>query len=91
MERSHNNQQLTLEEAIQRVEGYFEGKSGELDQEIASFQKLGEGVRIEAGKIIRPELSIEALQRVKAEMNETRTYFLSILKRLPPNSKEKPE
>ena len=87
MERP-GNQQLNIQQVRERLVGYFDGKNGELDVEIASFRELGEGVRIEGGQIIRPELSVEALERVKRELTEVRNYIRDLLDNLQPDSTE---
>ena len=90
-EQGNTRNQSTPEKSLERLLGYFEGKFSEIDQEIADFRRLGAGARVDNGQIIRPDLSIEALERVRAELEETRHYFIGILQNLFPNLKEQSE
>jgi len=87
-ERQNIRNQVTPEKALERLKGYFEGKFSEINQDIAAFRRLGTGARVDKGKIIRPDLSIEALERVRTELEETRNYFIEMLQNLFPNLKE---
>lgn len=90
MVKEHGEQahRLTPQVIKAKLEGFFDGKEEEIEDEISQVEMWSTSVRLGRGIIRRKDQEIENLNRLKKEMRHIRLYVLSILKDLHPELKD---